>query len=366
MTQRKIVLRASVLAMLITQTAPAGVAGPLQIKTGNDTGSGYGFRVGNQCVVLTAAHVVETEGVLQDALLSDDRVNFETKAAEWVQSASADIARYSTSINNIPSCTETFVDPLWVESYDFGSNRNAMMISRVARTATRQMAVQVTGRTGANFVFTEARKGTVVEGFSGSVIFSNGKPFAIASSLDLKNGTFGGASLLTAFREWPTAFRTEGFRTRIALAPIMEGRRERTDLWPFAIKALQDKPNMQLTLGKDVQKACLVNVTITGMTRKSRANPAYESYRQSGCTGKKTIITTLTCPAQAPARYVYDQSIQYIVQTQKGEDAPRISTPSYSLTIGETQLSRAQIDAALFEQTVATALDEAIQEGGCR
>lgn len=353
----------SCFALLSLAQASPGNAGPLAITGDDSQGGGYGFRIGQQCVILTAAHVVEGKG---DMVVADDRARVTIRAGEWTPHSDLDIAYATVAAGGIPSCVETFIDPTWTRGFDYRANSQALLLHRTSPTALRQVPLRVSESHTSGFTFSEQRKGTVATGYSGSMVLMNNRPMAIATRLDAGRGEVHATSLLTALQLWPAIFQPDGLRTRIALLPVMFGRTRRDDWNLLAVKALQDKPNVQLTYGADAQRACAVGLTVTKLDRTYRANPEYTNHRKNCANASKNVLMRLVCPAQPPLRYLYDYSVAYTVQTMKPGGAMRVSTPSFAFTIKADSSPGRELENQVFEASVSPSVDRALQEGGCR
>lgn len=338
-------------------------AGPLAITSSDDPGGGYGFRVGQQCVILTAAHVVMDKG---DIIVADDRTRITIPAAQWTPHTGFDIAYATVPAANIPSCVETFIDPTWTRGFDYRANNQALLVHRTSPTTLRQVPLRVSETETSRFTFQEQRKGTVAAGYSGSMVLMNNKPMAITTQLNAGRGEVYATSLLTALELWPAIFRPDGLRTRIALLPVFYGRTKRDDWGLLAVKALQDKPNIQLTYGRDAERACAVALTVNTLTRTYRENPEYTNHRKNCANAKGGLLKQLMCPAQPPARYLYDYSVAYTVQTMMPGGAMRVSTPSYAFTIKANNAPAREFENQVFEASASPSVDRALQEGGCR
>lgn len=360
---RTIKAAVSCFAVLGLAHGSPAIAGPVAVTGGDSQGGGYGFRIGQQCVILTAAHVVDGKG---DMTVADDRARVTIRATEWTPHSDFDIAYATITAASLPSCVETFIDPTWTRGFDYRTNNQALLLHRTSPTALRQVPLRVSETHTSGFTFSEQRKGTVATGYSGSMVLMNNRPMAIATRLDAGRGEVHATSLLTALQLWPTIFQPDGLRTRIALLSVFYGRTKRDDWGLLAVKALQDKPNIQLTYGREAERACAVALTVTKLERTYRDNVDYTNHRKNCANASKNILMRLVCPVQPPPRYLYDYSVAYTVQTMMPGGAMRVSTPSFAFTIKADSAPAREFENQVFEASVSPSVDRALQEGGCR
>jgi hypothetical protein len=110
-SQRRTYRRARLLALSLGALAAAAHAGPLELRQGSDVGAGTGFRRGETCLVLTAAHVVKEPGV---QVLVQDRTGGTGKGQVAYENKEYDIALVTLAPGFTAACSERWPESEWL------------------------------------------------------------------------------------------------------------------------------------------------------------------------------------------------------------------------------------------------------------
>ncbi|MBE7418831.1 MAG: hypothetical protein HS128_14025 [Ideonella sp.] len=172
---------ALVLALATAWCGPAA-AQPVEIHQGAEVGSGYAFRRGDACLVLTAFHVVRSD-VAEIRLF--DRTGARNAAERTFQVPSEDIALLEVSDKRNIGCSERWPDSSWFASLN-PTSRDLFEAVRHSPEGGREtlIALRYAGRTTHTLTLAPVDPKTRIQkGDSGSMVRLDGRLVGIVKQV---------------------------------------------------------------------------------------------------------------------------------------------------------------------------------------
>ncbi len=211
---------AAALASLLAAGAAHAQVSPVAIKTGAEMGSGYAVKRGNECIVITAAHVVK-EAELGTAISLFDDTGAAAPGAKLVFSDDAtDLAVLRVAAPPAFNCQSSWQDGASVQAAlrDASQGSVQMQVLTLREGGLSDIVpVSFAGNSGPQKFRVRSTGDTIAQGQSGSALVSNGKVLGIVQS------TADGVT--TVLRQDQIHLLAKTFAqqdgVRIVLAPIM-------------------------------------------------------------------------------------------------------------------------------------------------
>lgn len=216
---RRLAGAALISGMLVTGAAHAQVS-PVAIKTGAEMGSGYAVKRGNECIVITAAHVVK-EAEFGTAISLFDDTGAAAPGAKMVFSDPAtDLAVLRVVAPPAFNCQSSWQDGAGVQAAlrDASQGSVKMQVLTLREGGLSDIVpVSFAGNSGPQKFRVRSTGDTIAQGQSGSVLVSDGKVLGIVQT------TADGVT--TILRQDQIHLLAKSFAqqegVRIVLAPIM-------------------------------------------------------------------------------------------------------------------------------------------------
>lgn len=211
-------------AALVSGLLAAGVAhaqvSPVAIKTGAEMGSGYAVKRGDECIVITAAHVVK-EAELGTAISLFDDTGAAAPGAKLVFLDNAtDLAVLRVAAPPAFNCQASWQDGAGVQAALRDASQGAMQMQVLTLREgglSDIVPVSFAGNSGPQKFRVRSTGDTIAQGQSGSALVSNGKVLGIVQS------TADGVT--TILRQDQIHLLAKSFAqqegTRVLLTPVM-------------------------------------------------------------------------------------------------------------------------------------------------
>lgn len=344
----------------------AGTAGPVAITApGLEGGKGFAFRQGNQCIVITAAHVVA--GSAEPFTMAGTGFTTTVPAGDWITESALDIARVTLPLAGLPSCTEPLHDPAWLRTARFTTNSQFTMPVRTAQGSTEVLRLRWSASQGGQFRFAPERgQRGIARGDSGSVIFLNDRPAGVLLRRDTASPSVEAIRMDVLWSIWRDALQTEAPRVGVLLSGVSESGRPSQRMISHIYEIIQRHPSLALSNGQD-PRACKIAIDIAAFETKQVDNPAHTRWRGATC-GSGMGLGDIACRALRgvePPRYIAQHAINYGFVGQTAAGSVRVSNPAFQLSTQAIQATRDQIMLQFVQVTLPTAVDQALREGVC-
>src|SRR5690606_475571 len=213
-------LTAALVSGLLAAGAAHAQVSPVAIKTGAEMGSGYAVKRGDECIVITAAHVVK-EAELGTAISLFDDTGAAAPGAKLVFLDNAtDLAVLRVAAPPAFNCQASWQDGAGVQAALRDASQGAMQMQVLTLREgglSDIVPVSFAGNSGPQKFRVRSTGDTIAQGQSGSALVSNGKVLGIVQS------TADGVT--TILRQDQIHLLAKSFAqqegTRVLLTPVM-------------------------------------------------------------------------------------------------------------------------------------------------
>ena len=342
--------------------AASATAGPVHISTDSNRGSGFAFRNGSQCVVLTAGHVVQ--GATGAVRINGANAAVSVDAAQFRIPQGADIASVTLPVSEFVSCVEPYRAGSSAQLPTTGAQYR--MTVREANGNERVLPLAYAGARAPILRFRPtAKRVNAQRGDSGSVIFLGDRAVAIAIEVDPVEG------VVTAFPV-DQAETLLGYNSMVARLPLLAALRERGRDKPewntLMIAGLQDHPRVELGRKSAPADQCIAVFDVKEVDVRTEANPKLRSWRDACSKNKPGLTDMLFCAGRGaePPAYIATAGIIMDVMMQKGSGQVRVKPVQLQNRFATSMSDRRAFTEAYVRLALPVALDQAMADGGCR
>jgi hypothetical protein len=265
----------------IVAAAPTAYAGKLELRQAGDVGAGTGFRRGDSCLVLTAAHVVREAGVDVKVL---DRTGATANAQVAMVNLGTDVALVQLTGKTTIECTERWPDSDWLTAEKWSPRSEVNVIRHYPSGRETVVALRWAGGTTETLTFRPADKMEIRASDSGSLVSLGDRMVGIVKAVSTDTDRVEVVRFDVIERLFGSRFRSTG------AAPIaFEGVHSRGRLNPswtsYASAWLTESAGRHVVTLADQQARCKVRAEVLDWARRNVTNPAYGAARSqlAGC-----------------------------------------------------------------------------------
>lgn len=270
-------------ALCVTLTVvvcPFVLAQPVEIRQGSEIGSGYAFRRGDACLVLTAFHVVKSEATDIEVF---DRTGARNSAERKYQVESEDIALLELSGKRAVACSEQWPDSSWIASAN-PTGRTSFEAIRHSPEGGREtlIALRYAGRTTNTYTLAPIERTRIQKSDSGSMVRMDDKLAGIVKSVDPASDRVEVVRMDVVDKLFGERFRGSG---RAPLA--IEGVRSRGQLnpnWTAYLRSwVAESTGRSAVPANDPSAKCRIAIDLMDIRQTQVANPEYEQTANQDC-----------------------------------------------------------------------------------
>lgn len=343
-------------------------AEPVEVRQLDQTGSGYTFKRGNSCLLVTARHVVPD--VAADITVLD-RSGAKSAAQRIYDNEAYDLAVVALPDKSPVACTDSWPDSAWMKSTRFTS-KSEFEVHRDYPNG-RQVVVLLRHAGGSNNTVTLAYtdKTRIKESDSGSIVRSDDKLAGIVQSVDT------GADRVEVLRFdvidqlVGARFRGDTGKAPLSLAGVFRSNRADPQLTTFVQSWLLEKAGRSLVSMGNAAAQCEVRVEIVSWDRVSVDNPKYaEVQSQLSMCGKKGWLWEQMCKsgqqqrATTPAKMQAHQVMLNVTMTERdGVAQSKLATST--ITPQASNKSAAQQQLEVMQLSFASVANDMFKAGTC-
>jgi hypothetical protein len=345
----------------------AASAGPVAITApGIEGGKGFAFRQGNQCVVMTAAHVVADS--LEPLTVTAAGFTQAIPPGDWVVEPALDIAHLTLPLAGFKSCVEPLDDPSWLRTARFTTAQTFTMPVRNPQGRAEVLRLRWSANQGGQFRFApEKGQRTIAKGDSGSLIFLDDKPVGLLIRKEAASASVEAVRMDVLWTMWRDALQVEAPRITVLLAGVSEAGRPSQRLVATIYELVQRHPSLALAAGQD-PRACRLAIDVAGFETSRIANPAHARWQGTRCGSSMSFgdIACRTMKGVEPPRYIGQHAISYSLVGRTPSNSVRVSNPGFQVQTADSDASRDQIMAQFLRASLPNAIDQALREGVCQ
>ncbi len=263
---------------------PAAQAQPVDVRQGQDVGSGYAFRRGEGCVVLTAGHVVPNEVA---AITVTDRSGAK-RNGQRIFANEADVALVELAGATASQCPERWPDSTWLRSAQLGSRTLFEAIRHEPGGRETIVTMRYAGGTANSLTLAPVDKMTIVQSDSGSIVRQDGRMAGIVTRVDPATDRVEVLRFDLIDKLVGDRFRTVARAGAVHVQGVLQRGRANPN-WSAYLRAwVGESTGRVLVPAQDPASRCSIAVELLEWKAVQIPNPEYDRVRQQDCrlTGK--------------------------------------------------------------------------------
>lgn len=338
----------------------AGARGePLDLRQGQEVGAGTGFRRGDVCLVLTAAHVVKEPG---SEVLVQDRTGGRGKGKVSYENAEYDVALVTLDPGFTVSCTERWPEVGWLASARWSTGtllevrrhypdgREAVVLLRWAGGTNDALSLAFNDRTG------------IRSSDSGSLVLQGERAVGMVRAVDTGTDRVDVLRMDVIDRLVGPRFRGVSTSAAVAFDGVFHQGRPHANWSSYVSAWLMESGGRTVVDAGSSQWRCRIRADVLDWSQRAMENPRYGELQQSlsSCKTNPLLRRSATavkmCEDGARAqiketpRHVRVHALQL-----KVDIAPRSGTPQNRLRSVEISedanagLSRPQVELQVLQ-----------------
>lgn len=373
-TVHGIILGAVLVAAPLLFGSGSVVAQALEIRNGDDVGSGSAFRRGADCLVLTAEHVVRDATRVKVL----DRSGASASGEVVHVDDQNDVALVALDDKAEVACTERWSDGAWLASERFRPAHEFYFIRQDPGGREAVVNLRWAGGNDTQFTLSHVDKMRVRASDSGSLAYVGERPAGIVLNVDTGSDRVTVLRLDAIDRLLGSRFESAPDGLLVALDEVVHEGRAKPSWTSYISTWFGSGDAPSLVAVDDPRASCRVRVEVLAMDHKTIANPEVDRAREdlAGCrTGLLTrnsskLISACESEArsrikQLPAR-VEVTSVQMQIRatgsdgiTQQGLKSFQYGHPS------GRGVSRADVELNVLKSSFAELAPASLRAAGC-
>jgi hypothetical protein len=255
--------------------AVGATAGPVSLRHGDTVGKGFAFLAGGQCVILTAAHVVD--GAFEPVQLAADGYRGKVDAGQWTLERTHDLAFATLPAAGFASCREPLEEPTWMRPFRPAPSAEFRTEVRQANDRTEILRFRFDGATSRDIELTTLPgRRSVEQGDSGSLITLDGRPVAILTNVQAGSPQVMAKSIDLAFALWRNSLLPVAaagpMRIPVRLEAAKVQGQDNATMRAFAEERIQNERGFQLSRNP-AEQACRVSLDLVNLSLANQPNP---------------------------------------------------------------------------------------------
>lgn len=350
---------------------PLAQAQPVDVRQGQNVGSGYAFRRGDGCVVLTAGHVVPNEVA---TVTVTDRSGAR-RTGQRIFANEADVALVELSGASATQCPERWPDSAWLASTQLSSRTLFEAIRHEPGGRETIVTMRYAGGTSNSLTLAPVDKLTIVQSDSGSIVRQDGRMAGIVTRVDPATDRIEVLRFDLIDRLVGDRFRATARAGAVHVQGVFQRGRANPN-WSAYLRAwVGEHTGRLLVPAQDPASRCSIAVDVLEWKSVQIHNPDYDRVRQQDCrlTGKllgKTALASCedskreairSTPRSLPA---YAMSMEIRMTPRSGPMLTRLASGTVRTESGQrTRTADDQFDA--MQTVMAPAATEMLAGGVC-
>jgi hypothetical protein len=348
---------------------PSGVqAEPVDMNQADQSGSGFGFRRGETCSVVTARHVVERDGVEVSVA---DRSGGRVTAQRSYDNEAYDLALVTLPANSTLACTTRWPDSSWLRATKFDTRSVFEAVRHYANG--REVIIRLTyaGGSANTLTLAPADKVNVRASDSGSIVFFEGKPAGIVQKVDPATERVEVLRFDVIDQLVGSRFRSVDTKRKVALDGVFRGN-QRVPNWTVYMRSwLEEGGHGSIVDVSDKEARCRIRGDVLTWQPVREPNPEYQQLQdQLKSCGVIKALAKLLCDnvrarlSKTP-NFVsgYNVSVDVAMTAQNGQRHTKLSDSKY-LTPGNV-VDRERAEREVLQNSFGSAITAMFREGAC-
>ncbi|NWG73963.1 MAG: trypsin-like peptidase domain-containing protein [Rubrivivax sp.] len=372
--ERAVVRAALAFAVAASVTAPAR-AGPLELRQGQEVGAGTGFLRGDQCLVLTAWHVVREEGVEVTVL---DRTGARSTGQVTYANPTYDVALVTLAPGHAVACRERWPDSGWMASASWTTRTEFEAMRHYPNGRESVILLRWAGGSADTLTLARIDRMEIRSSDSGSLVRQGERFAGIVKEVDTGSDRVEVVRFDVIDRLLGDRFRSAGAGA-VTLDGVQYRGRPNANWTTYIGAWLTDTARRPLVPAGDPRSRCRIRPEVIDWTQRTAANPRYEQLQQTlqGCKtnllfrNSKTLIQACESGArsqlQNTPRQVRIHAVQLKVDVQPaagGATLSRLRSTEHTESV-QAAGSRADAELQVLQASFAEISGELLGSGAC-
>ncbi len=346
------------IARLLFLLAPAllSTAGaePVDVRQGDSNGSGYGFRRGERCLIVTAGHVVSEAGA--DITVTDRSGGKATgQRIYYNPSRTEDLALIELPARSVVACNDRWPDAAEVAPAVTAANTPFEVVRHYPGGRETIVRLRAAGGTSQWHTLAFEDKLRIIQSDSGSIVRSNGRYAGIVVSVREADDRVDVLRFDVIDRLVGDRFRTATRGVPVALEGVKQRGRNNANWTTYVASWLGESGGHPVVPAQDASARCRIGVDVIEWARSRVDNPEYDRLEAAlrSCS-KGLSLGGVPLGLKLPG--VDRASCERQVREQM-RGVPRV-LPSHKLTLNVTMTPRQRAPVSKLQTT------EHVEDGG--
>ncbi|HMN83993.1 MAG TPA: hypothetical protein PKA20_29245 [Burkholderiaceae bacterium] len=271
--------RLVVATCLVLSVVTAAQSQPVDVRQGQEVGSGYAFRRGEGCVVLTAAHVVPNEVA---AITVTDRSGAK-RSGQRVFANEADVALVELPGATATQCAERWPDSAWLRAAQLSSRTLFEAVRHEPGGRETIVTMRYAGGTANSLTLAPVDRMTIVQSDSGSIVRQDGRMAGIVTRVDPATDRVEVLRFDLIDKLVGDRFRAVAQAAPVQVDGVFQRGRPNPN-WSAYLRAWVGETTGRLIVpAQDPSGRCRIAVDVLEWKGVQIPNQAYDSVRQQDC-----------------------------------------------------------------------------------
>jgi hypothetical protein len=363
-----------VLAALLAALPLPAAAEPLELRQGQEVGAGTGFRRGDVCLVLTAAHVVTEAGA---EVAVQDRTGGRGRGQVTYSNPAYDLALVTLDPGFTVACRDTWPDGNWLAAARFATT--TMFEARRNYPDGREVVILMRWAGGTDDALSLARVDRMeIRGSdSGSLVLQGGRAAGMIRAVDTASDRIDVLRFDTIDRLVGDRFRgARGGAVPIAFDGVFNRGRPQQNWTSYVGAWLTEGAGRTLVPDSDPAWRCRVRAEVIDWSQRNVENPRYAELQRglAGC--RSNPLARLSPSAVKICEEGFRSQLKDTPRSGrvhslqlKVDVTPRNGTPQNRLRtveIADVEAnSRRQVDLQVMQSSFRSVAEDMISSGAC-
>lgn len=266
-------------AALLTMVVNTATAQPVDVRQGQEVGSGYVFRRGEGCVVLTALHVVPNEVA---AIIITDRSGAK-RNGQRIFANDADFALVELAEAAAAQCSERWPDIAWLAGAKFSSRSLFEAVRHEPGGRETIISMRYAGGTANLLSLAPVDRTTIIQSDSGSIVRLDGRMVGVVTRVDPGSDRVDVLRLDLIDKLIGDRFRAAARAAPVAVDGMFQQGRPNPNWSAFLRAWVSETSGRPVVTGQDATARCRIAVDVLEFRSVTMPNPEYEKASQQDC-----------------------------------------------------------------------------------
>lgn len=346
----------------------AASAEPMDLAQADQSGSGFGFRRGETCSVITARHVVARDGV---AVSVADRSGARVTAQRSYDNDAYDLALVTLPSDSTLACTARWPDSGWLRDSKFDTRSVFEAVRHYANG--REVIIRLTyaGSTPNTLTLAPADKMNVRASDSGSLVLFEGRAAGIIQRVDPATDRIEVLRFDVIDQLLGSRFRVVDAKRKVVLDGVYRGNHPVPNWSVYLRSWLEEGGHASVVDAKDKEANCRVRGDVLAWQPAQEPNPEYQALQdQLKSCGLIKPLAKMLCDnvrermsKTPPVVSGYKISVDVAVTARNGQRRTKLSDSRYLAPSGKIDPARAEREAV--QSAFKDPMTAMFREGAC-